>query len=104
MGFATQHEYSDGQELECAKCGGQARVKLFRPGEVAIATPGSMGARACICDECGKIFCHPCTTTLGAGVPKCDSCGGSVTLPAGPPVTTGSTAPRSSKSWWQFWK
>lgn len=104
MGFATQHGYADGQALKCAKCDRQVRVKLFRPGEVAIATPGSMGDRACICDNCGKIFCHPCTTKLGMGIPKCDSCGGSITLPAGPPATARSTRPSRDKPWWQFWK
>lgn len=81
MGYANTHSYTDGQELNCARCGKTVRVKLHRPGEVVIATPGSLGNRALICDDCGRIFCQPCSANLGEFIPECDSCHGDITLP-----------------------
>jgi hypothetical protein len=81
MGYANDHSYTDGQELNCALCGETLQVKLHRPGDVVIATPGSLGNRVLICDDCGRVFCQSCTVNLGKPIPKCDSCGGDITIP-----------------------
>jgi hypothetical protein len=99
MGFSTQHKYREGDSLVCASCGTQVRIRLHKPGEVAIATPGSMGDRVCICDRCGRIFCHPCTSKLGIGIPKCDSCGGDVTLPCVIAVSGQPAAAQAAIDW-----
>jgi hypothetical protein len=79
--YAVAHGYKDGDALTCARCGKGVRVKLHQPGGIVIATPRSLGERVCICDNCGKILYHPCTTTMGQLVPNCDLCGGMITLP-----------------------
>ena len=71
----------DGDFVKCGSCGGQAKVRVFDPGKIALLGPDSMEAMkrenvALKCQDCGYIVCFSCASsqTGSVGIPTCPSC------------------------------
>jgi len=85
--YAFNHHYKDGERVRCDRCGGPLQIKLQKRGAILITAPGALKGIAAICNDCGRILCQPCIREVkpaGWPMPKCDACGGSITMPCEP--------------------
>ncbi len=79
----SMHETNlrDGDLVQCGKCGGQAKVRVFDPGKIVLIDPNAMVSMrkeniALKCQNCGFVICFSCVSsqTGAIGVTKCPAC------------------------------
>ncbi|WP_217197199.1 hypothetical protein [Streptomyces buecherae] len=79
----VDHGLVDGETVECGRCARTLRVAPQSASSVTVSHDGALEGVALICTACGQLLCSACALAASDNpyLPRCDRCGGQVTLP-----------------------
>ncbi|MEU3960381.1 hypothetical protein AB0F42_11230 [Streptomyces buecherae] len=79
----VDHGLADGETVECGRWARTLRVALLSASSVTASHDGALEGMALIRTACGQSLCSACALAASDNPypPKCDRCGGHVTLP-----------------------